>query len=101
MAGCHTFSLPHRQQAVLIAVAERTLGYRLKVPGVNPAAGDGVAALTHAGVVAQTALVQVRVGEGIAARNPLGLERRERERLKDLSTDPDTVCSFYFILFLF
>ncbi len=48
-------------------MAERPLGDRLEVPGVNAAAGNGVAALTHAGVVTQTAFVQVRVGQGVAA----------------------------------
>lgn len=79
-----TFSLPHGQQAVLVAVAERPLGHRLEVAGVNSSAGDGVAALTHAGVVAQAAFVQVRVGEGIAAGDPLGLDvKRGRERVVD------------------
>lgn len=70
----HTFSLPHRQQTVFVAVAERPFCYRLKVPGVNSAAGNRVAALTHAGVVAQTAFVQVRVGERVAAGNPFSLD---------------------------
>lgn len=65
--NCCTFSLPHRQQAVLVAVAEGTLGYRLKIAGVNSPAGNRVAALTHAGVVAQAPFIQVRVGEGVAA----------------------------------
>lgn len=69
-----TFSLPHGQQTVLVAVAERPLGHRLKVAGVNSAAGNRVAALTHAGVVAQTAFVQVRVGQGVAAGDPFGLD---------------------------
>lgn len=69
-----TFALPHRQQAVLVAVAEGPLRHRLKVAGVDPAAGDGVAALTHAGVVAQATFVQVRVGQRVAARDPLGLD---------------------------
>lgn len=70
-----TFSLPHGQQTVLVAVAERPLGYRLKVPGVNSAAGNRVAALTHAGVVTQTPFVQVRVGQSVAAGDPLHLKR--------------------------
>lgn len=65
------FALPHRQQTVLVAVAERTLGHRLEVAGVNSSAGNRVAALTHAGVVPQTPLVQVRVGQGVAAGDPL------------------------------
>lgn len=73
-----TFSLPHGQQAVLVAVAERSLGDRLEVPGVNSPAGNGIAALTHAGVVAQAAFVQVRVGQGVAAGNPFGLETNGR-----------------------
>lgn len=74
VTGAATFALPHRQQAVLVAVAEGPLRHRLKVAGVDPAAGDGVAALTHAGVVAQTTFVQVRVGQRVAARDPLGLD---------------------------
>ncbi len=73
-----TLSLPHGQQAVLVAVAERPLGDRLKVSGVNSTAGNRVAALTHAGVVAQTPFVQVRVGEGVAAGNPFSLEVKHR-----------------------
>lgn len=72
-----TFSLPHRQQAVLVAVAERPLGHRLKVAGVNSSAGNRVAALTHAGVITQAAFVQVRVRERIAARDPFGLDVKE------------------------
>lgn len=71
-----TFSLPHRQQAVLVAVAERPLGHRLEVARVHSAAGNRVAALTHAGVVAQAALIQVRVGQGVAAGDPFGLDRK-------------------------
>lgn len=76
-----TFSLPHRQQAVLVAVAEWPLGHRLEVAGVNSSAGNRVAALTHAGVIAQAAFVQVRVGEGIAARDPFGLHVKRGEGL--------------------
>lgn len=72
-AGVCTFSLPHRQQTVLVAVAERPLGDRLEVAGVNSPAGNRVAALTHAGVVAQAPFVQVRVGEGVAAGDPFSL----------------------------
>lgn len=73
-----TFALPHRQQAVLVAVAERPLRHRLKVPCVHPPAGDRVAALAHAGVVAQTPFIQVRVGQGVAAGDPLGLDSETR-----------------------
>lgn len=73
----YTFSLPHRQQTVLITVAERTLSYRLEVPGVNSTTGNRVAALTHAGVITQAPFVQVRMGESITARNPLGLEKKK------------------------
>lgn len=69
-----TFALPHRQQAVLVAVAERPLRHRLEVARVNSPAGDGVAALAHAGVVAQATLVQVRVGQRVAAGDPFGLD---------------------------
>lgn len=54
-------------------MAERALGHRFEVTGVDAAAGDRVAALTHAGVVAQAAFVQVRVGQGVAAGDPFGL----------------------------
>lgn len=73
-----TFALPHRQQAVLVAVAEWPLRHRLKVPRVHPPAGDRVAALAHAGVVAQTPFVQVRVGQRVAAGDPLGLDSETR-----------------------
>ena len=69
-----TFPLPDGQQAVLVAVAEGALGHGLEVSGVDASAGDGVAALAHAGVVAQPALVQVRVGQSVAAGDTLGLE---------------------------
>lgn len=75
---CRTFSLPHRQQTVFIAVAERTLSHRLKIPGVNSTTGNRVAALTHAGVVTQTPFVQVRVGESVTARNPFSLVNKYR-----------------------
>lgn len=73
-----TFSLPDGQQTVLVTVAERPLGHRLEVAGVNPSTGHRVAALTHAGVVTQTAFVQVWVRERVAARDPFGLEEKER-----------------------
>lgn len=73
-----TFALPHRQQAVLVAVAERPLRHWLKVPRVHPPAGDRVAALAHAGVVAQTPFVQVGVGQRVAAGDPLGLDSKTR-----------------------
>ena len=71
-----TFALPDRQQAVLVAVAEGPLGGRLEVPGVDAATGHRVAALAHAGVVAQPALVQVGVGQCVAAGDTLGLHER-------------------------
>lgn len=84
-----TFALPHRQQAVLVAVAERPLRHRLKVPRVHPPAGDRVAALAHAGVVAQTPFVQVRVGQRVAAGDPLGLDSETRRHYarKNVSKD--------------
>lgn len=54
-------------------MAERALRHRFEVAGVDAAAGHRVAALTHAGVVAQAAFVQVRVGQGVAAGDPFGL----------------------------
>lgn len=66
------FALPDREQAVIVAVAEVAVGGRFKVPRVHAPTGHRVAALAHARVVAQTALVQVGVGEGVAARDPFG-----------------------------
>lgn len=66
------FALPDGQQAVLVAVAEGALGDGLEVAGVDTPTGDGVAALAHTGVVAQASLVQVRVGQRVAAGDPLG-----------------------------
>lgn len=70
MAWCNaaaelTFDLPHRAQVLLKAIVELGVGDRLEVAGVNTAGGCGVAAFAHAGVVAQPALVQVRVGQGV------------------------------------
>lgn len=65
------FALPDGQQAVLVAVAEGSLSHRLEVPSVDAAAGNRVAALTHAGVVPQPTLVQVWVGQGVTARDTL------------------------------
>lgn len=52
-----TFALPDRKHALLVAVAKGPLCSRFKVPGVHSAAGNRVAALTHARVVPQAALV--------------------------------------------
>lgn len=46
-----TFALPDRVHALLIVVAKRAIGRRLKVPGVHPTAGHRITALAHAGVV--------------------------------------------------
>lgn len=62
-------------------MAERALGDGLEVAGVDPPTGDGVAALAHTGVVAQPALVQVRVGQRVAARDPLGLDTNNHTSL--------------------
>lgn len=83
-----TFALPHGQQAVLVAVAERALSHRLEVAGVHAPAGDGVAALAHAGVVAQAALVQVGVGQGVAAGDPLGLGGDDKGHNERLGPEP-------------
>lgn len=68
-------------------MTERPLRHRLKVTRVNSPAGDGVAALAHAGVVAQATFVQVRVGERVAAGDPLGLGAEEK-RVKEAPTSP-------------
>ena len=81
-----TFALPHGQHAVLVAVAERLLGGRLKVPGVNSPTRHRVAALAHAGVVTQAPLVQVRVGEGVAAGDTFGLEVKTQRLGKEHET---------------
>lgn len=65
---------------MLVAVAEGPVGRRLKVAGVHAPAGHRVAALAHAGVVAQAPFVQVGVGEGIAARDPLSLGPDKRRK---------------------
>ena len=53
-------------------VIEHVLGGGLEVPGVLPhALGRGHAAGAHAAVVAQPALVQVGVGQGLAHTDPL------------------------------
>lgn len=60
-----TFDLSDGGQILLEAVVELGVGDRLEVAGVDAARGGGVAALTHTGVVPQSALVQVGVGQGI------------------------------------
>lgn len=73
-----TFDLSHGAQVLLKAVVELGIGDGLEVTGVNTPGGRGVAAFTHAGVVAQAALVQVRVSQGVLGRNPLGLEVKHK-----------------------
>lgn len=77
-----TFDLSHGAQVLLKAVVKLGVGDGLKVTGVNTPGGCGVAALTHAGVVAQAPLVQVRVRQGVLRRNALGLEVRHNEGLR-------------------
>lgn len=74
LAVALTFDLSHRAEVLLEAVVELGIGDGLKVTGVDASRGCGVAAFTHAGVVAQATLVQVRVSQGVLRRNPLGLE---------------------------
>lgn len=69
-----TFDLSHGAQVLLKAVVKLWIGDGLEVTGVNTPGGRSVAAFAHAGVVAQAALVQVRVSQGVLRRNPLGLE---------------------------
>lgn len=65
-----TFDVSYRAQVLLKAIVKLGISDRLKVAGVNPARGRGVAAFAHAGVVAQPSLVQVRVSQGIFRRDP-------------------------------
>lgn len=60
-----TFDVSYRAQVLLKAIVKLGISDRLKVTGVNPARGRGVAAFAHAGVVAQPSLVQIRVSQGI------------------------------------
>lgn len=66
------FALPDGVHALLIVVAERSIRRRLKVSGVHPPAGHRVTALAHAGVVAKTTLVQIRVRQSVTAGDALG-----------------------------
>lgn len=52
-----TFDLSHRAQVLLEAIVKLRISDRLKVTGVNPARGCGVAALAHARVVAQPTFI--------------------------------------------
>lgn len=63
--------MSHRAQVLLKAIIKLGISDRLKVAGVNPARGRGVAAFAHAGVVSQPALVQVRVCQSVFRRDPL------------------------------
>jgi len=81
-----TFDPSHRAQVLLEAVVELGIGDGLKVAGVDAAGRRGVAARAHAGVVAQPALVQVRVGQGVLRRDPLGLETQEELLYHRLAT---------------
>lgn len=63
--------MSHRAQVLLKAIIKLGISDGLKVAGVNPAGGRGVAALAHAGVVTQPALVQVRVCQSVLRRDPL------------------------------
>lgn len=74
-----TFDLSHGAQVLLKAVVELGLGDGLEVAGVDAPGGGGVAAPAHAGVVAQATLVQVRVGQRVLRRDPLGLRVQTRD----------------------
>lgn len=77
-----TFDLSHGAQVLLKAVVKLGIGDGLEVTGVNTPRGRRVAAFAHAGVVAQAALVQVRVSQGVLRRNALGLEVRHNQDLR-------------------
>lgn len=66
-----TFDMSHRAQVLLKAIIKLGISDRLKVAGVNPARGRGVAAFAHAGVVTQPALIQVGVCQSVFRRDPL------------------------------
>lgn len=77
-----TFDLSHRAEVLLKAVVKLGVGDGLKITGVDASRGRGVAAFTHAGVVAQAALVQVGVSQGVLRRNPLGLHVKHSRHLR-------------------
>lgn len=79
--GGLTFDLSHGAQVLLKAVVKLGIGDGLEVTGVNTPRGRRVAAFTHAGVVAQATLVQVRVSQGVLRRNALGLEVKHNRDL--------------------
>lgn len=83
LAVALTFDLSHRAEVLLEAVVELGISDGLKVTGVDAPRGCGVAAFTHAGVVAQATLVQVRVSQGVLRRNPLGLEVENNRDLRN------------------
>ncbi len=68
-----TFDLPNWRQVLLKTIVKLGVGDRLKVTGVDAARGSGVAAFTHARVVPQTPLIQIRVCQCILCRDPLRL----------------------------
>lgn len=80
-----TFALPDRVHALLIVVAERSICRRLKVSGVHPPAGHWVTALTHACVVPQTTLIQIRMRQSITACDALDLWM-ETHRIRIITT---------------
>ncbi len=70
--------LAHAGQLILPRVVEVDLGARLKVARVlAQAAGSRVAARAHAAVVAQPALVQVRVAQRLVHADPLVRVQRQ------------------------
>lgn len=83
LAVALTFDLSHRAEVLLEAVVELGISDGLKVTGVDASRGCGIAAFTHAGVVAQATLVQVRVSQGVLRRNPLGLEVENNRDLRN------------------
>lgn len=75
--GKLTFDLSNRAQVLLESIVKLRICHWLKVAGVNTARRCGVAAFAHACVVAQSTLVQVRVGQGILSWDPLWLETQQ------------------------
>lgn len=71
-----TFDLSHRAQVLLKPIIKFGIGDRFKITGIDTARGCGVAAFTHARVVAQSTLIQVRMSQGILCWDPLWLENK-------------------------
>lgn len=84
-AVCVTFDLVHGGQLALPGVVEGVRGDRFEVGRVVAGGRRGaVAAFAHARMVAQAALLQVGVGQGVHHRN--ALRRVEHQHLRTRHT---------------